>query len=300
MTTDPPFRSGYVAVAGLPNVGKSTLVNSAIGERIAIVTAKPQTTRRRLLGILTRDDAQVIFTDTPGLCVDAKALHRFLNLEIDRAFSDADVVIAVFDPVASEAEQETRVLEKIRLAAKPTLLVLNKTDLVKDKAALLPRIADLSAAAKFDEVFCVSAKTGDGVAAVVEAAVARLPEGPAYYPEDDLTTADMRFLAAEMIREQVFLQTGKEIPYSTAVVVNTYREPDGDRPIFIEAEIVVERDGQKGIMIGAKGAKLRAIGTAARKSLEAFVGHPVYLELFVKVRENWSRDDRMLQRLGYV
>ncbi|MCL4234780.1 MAG: GTPase Era [Deltaproteobacteria bacterium] len=300
MTTSTPFRSGYAAVAGLPNVGKSTLVNAAIGERIAIVTAKPQTTRRRLLGILSRTDAQVIFTDTPGLCVDAKALHRFLNLEIDRAFADADVVIAVFDPRASDAEQEARVLEKVRLGAKPTLLVVNKTDMVKDKGSLLPRIADLSAAARFDEVFCVSALKGDGVTEVIEATVARMPEGPAYYPEDDLTTADMRFLAAEMIREQVFLQTGKEIPYSTAVVVNTYREPDGDRPIYIEAEIVVERDGQKGIVIGARGSKLRAIGIAARENLEAFVGHPIYLELFVKVRANWSRDERMLQKLGYV
>ncbi len=300
MTTSPSFRSGYAAVAGLPNVGKSTFVNAAIGERIAIVTSKPQTTRRRLMGILHRDDAQIIFTDTPGLCVDAKALHRFLNLEIDRAFADADVVIAIFESCVSDAEQESRVVEKIRLASKPALLVVNKIDTARNKALLLPRIADLSAAAKFDEVFCVSALKGEGVAQVIEAAIARLPIGPAYYPEDDLTTADMRFLAAEMIREQIFLQTGKEIPYSTAVVVNTYREPAGDRPIYIEAEIVVEREGQKGIVIGAKGSKLRDIGTAARENLEAFVGHPIYLELFVKVRANWSRDERMLQRLGYV
>lgn len=290
-------RSGFVAIVGLPNVGKSTLVNRVVGEKIAIVTAKPQTTRSRMLGICQRENAQIAFIDTPGVCRDAKALHRFLNAEVQASLESADVILLLVEPDSGEGEAV--VVERVREARRPVFACINKIDRLTSRDVLLPRIAGLADSTGAEHVYCVSATTGDGVDDVIDALVVKLPEGPPLYDPEELTTAPLRFIAAEMIREQVFLQTEREVPYSTAVVVNEFRERGEGKGVYITADVVVERDGQKGILIGRGASRLKSIGSAAREGIEALIGERVFLELFVKVRKDWSKDDRALQQLGY-
>ncbi|MCB9489465.1 MAG: GTPase Era [Deltaproteobacteria bacterium] len=294
------FSSGYVVITGLPNVGKSTLLNQILHERLAIVTPKPQTTRNRILGIHNTETAQAIFVDTPGVCDEINELNKYLNKEIARALADADVVLFVVDARTPPTEAEVALAEKIASTGKPALLALNKVDAVPDKGTLLPRIEEYKDLCPFVEVFPISAMGGENVPELVEKMVALLPSGPPYYARDDLTTANMRFLVAEMIREQVFLKTQKEIPYSTAVVIDEYLEPASrDDLTRIHATIHVERDSQKGIIIGAKGSMLGEIGRAAREKIERFIDGRVFLKLHVKVSKNWSRDKKSLDHLGY-
>lgn len=293
------FRSGFVTIAGAPNAGKSTLLNRILGERIAITSAKPQTTRSRILGVSHRPGAQIIFYDTPGI-FEAKDT---LNLRIvDTALSavgDADVVLAVVDAAHPDPRAEAYLSERLQAQKRPVVLALNKIDLVADKAALLAQIARWSAYREFASVVPISAAEGTQVEALIAAIVTVLPAGPPYFPEDTLTDASERFIAAELIREKIFRLTGEEIPYASAVTVEAYKQSEDGRKLSIEATVHLERDSQKGIVIGKGGAMLKRIGTEARIDIERTTGAKVFLKLFVRVQKHWRRDTKAIERFGY-
>lgn len=294
------FRSGYVAIVGEPNVGKSTLLNSLIGRKISIVTKKPQTTRHKVLGILSRDDSQIVFLDTPGILKPKYLLHDAMMAFAYSAIGDADIILFLIDATNPklDAEEEhdaaDRVLEKLD---KPAYLIINKVDLVK-KHELLPVIATYSERFSFKEIFPVSALNGQGTADLVQTIVGDLPVHPPYYPLDIVSEHSERFFVSEIIREKIFEQFREEIPYSTTVDIIDFKEQEG-RKDLISAEIYVERDSQKGILIGKQGAALKEIGESARKDVEEFLGRPVFLEIHVKVREEWRHNEAWLKRLGY-
>jgi GTPase len=290
------FRSGYVMLLGRPNVGKSTLLNALMGEELAIVTPKPQTTRNRILGIHTSEEHQIIFLDTPGVVEDARGLNAFLKREVQRAMKDADVVILVVEAFGPPRLSEKTLIQKLAKLDRPAILAINKVDKIQKKD-LLPLIEQYNALHDFAAIVPVSALRKDGVERFVPQIVSLLPKGPMYYPPNQLTDATERFLVAEMVREQVFLKTTQEIPYSSAVLVDAYEhKPD---LLSIRASIFIERGGQKGIIIGRGGAKLKAIGTAAREKIEAFVGKRVFLDLHVTVKEDWTRSEGKLREMGY-
>ncbi len=300
-SADSTFRSGYVAIIGLPNAGKSTLLNHILSETLAIVTPKPQTTRDRITGIYHTEEAQVIFLDTPGLCRSASKLNERLNREVFRALGDADLILFLVDVLKSNPEAEDLLATRISRSGTPALLVFNKIDKLANIETLMPRQVELMEAGRFENAFSISAEKGTNVDRLMDVVLAAMPFGPAYYPEDQISTENMRFLAAEMIRRQVFLFTEKELPYATAVTIQNYTEPKaaGDL-LFIEADIVVEKDSQKGIIIGAKGSMLKKIGQAARLEIEEFTETKVFLKLFVKVRKNWTHNENFLKDLGYT
>ncbi len=291
------FQSGYVAIVGVPNVGKSTLLNALLGEKLSIVTDKPQTTRHRILGILNRKNAQVLFLDTPGMHRSEKLLNETIVETAMQAMSDADVVLHLLPPKAKFTEADRRIAQHAKDTGKPYLVLINKIDQV-DKESLLPLIQKVQEAFFPQEIIPVSALHDDGLARVVKAIVERLPEGPAYYPTDLYTEHDMRFLSAEMVREKVMQLLYEELPYSVATQVEEFKE-EGEIP-HIHVAIIVEKDSQKGIVIGNKGAMIKKIGQLARKDIEAMVGKQVYLELFVKVIENWTKSERQLKELGIL
>ena len=284
-----PTRCGVVALVGTPNAGKSTLTNTLVGQKLAIVSPKVQTTRTRLLGIALAGSAQLLLVDTPGLFAPRRAIDRAMVADAREAARDADVRLLLVDaarPVLPEALPGTA----------PSWLVVNKVDLVA-KDQLLPLVARLSADMACQEVFLVSALTGDGVADLRDALAGAVPEGPWLYPEDQLTDAPARLLATELTREQLFLQLGQELPYATAVLPETFAtRPDG--AIEIRQQILVERDSQKAIVVGKGGARIRAIGTAARAAIGAALGARVHLFLHVKVAPGWPDDPRILRALG--
>jgi GTP-binding protein Era len=289
------FRSGFVAVVGRPNVGKSTLVNRLVGEKVAIVSDKPQTTRNRILAVLNRPDGQVVLFDTPGI---HKPMHRMNERMVDAAVSSlgqVDLALWVVDVTEEYGPGDRYVKEVLARSGKPVMLALNKIDLIA-KLQLLPLIDHYRRLLDFVEVIPLSALAGDKVDVLGERLVAHLPEGERLYPEDFLTDQPERFFVAEMVREQILRHTREEIPYSTAVVVDSFKE--GEPLVRIEASILVERPSQKGILIGRGGAMLKAIGSAARREIEAFLGTKVYLGLFVKVREGWREDQAVLDEMG--
>jgi GTP-binding protein Era len=289
------FRSGFVAVVGRPNVGKSTLVNRLVGEKVAIVSDKPQTTRNRILAVVNRPDGQIVLFDTPGI---HKPMHRMNERMVEAAVSSlgqVDLVVWLVDVTEEYGPGDRFVADVLRKSGKPVILALNKIDLVA-KPKLLPVIDRYRRLMDFVEIVPLSALTGDNVDLLGDRLVAHLPEGDRLYPEDFLTDQPERFFVAEMIREQILRQTREEIPYSTAVVVDSFKE--GEPLVRIEASILVERDSQKGILIGKGGAMLKAIGSAARREIEAFLGSKVYLGLFVKVREGWREDASLLDEMG--
>jgi len=295
-------RCGIVAVVGRPNVGKSTLINAYLRTKVSIVTPKPQTTRERILGILSRPGFQVLFQDTPGIHVPHRALNRRMVAEADGALQDADVVLALSDAhdAASCLEVECEVLKRLESAQKPVLVAINKVDQVQ-KARLLPLIEIWHRHLHPAAIVPISARTGDGLEDLLAEVVARLPSGPALYPAEDLSDRPLRFLAAEVIREKVMLFTHQEVPYSTAVRIEAFQEPPaGARRglVRISATILVERPSQKKIVVGSGGAMIRRIGSAAREELEALIGHKVFLELFVKVEEDWTQSEQGLRRAG--
>jgi GTP-binding protein Era len=292
-----PFRSGYVTIAGPPNVGKSTLLNRLTGRKIAIVTPKPQTTRNRLLGILTRPGVQMIFVDTPGIFQPGYPLQKAMVETAVRALGEADLALAMSDAAQGRSDDENRVLKLLSESRAAAVMAINKVDLVKDKKQLLPLIDRYHRTGLFREIVPVSALTGDGVEELVTVLSGLLPEGPQYYPEDMITESPERFLAAEVIREKVFLRTGEEIPYSAAVKVDEYKDR-GDS-LYIKATIYLERNSQKAIVIGQKGAKLKEIGQLAREELEAQVGRKIFLDLWVKVRRRWRHQTGDLRFFGY-
>ena len=290
------FKSGYVMLMGRPNVGKSTILNQFLGEQLAIVTPKPQTTRNRIQGIYTRDDCQVIFLDTPGVVKSARGLNAFLALEVQRAMSNADVIVLVVEPYESARESEEKLLEKIAKLNVPIILAINKVDKV-EKLKLLPLIEEYNQRYSFRAIVPISALRSHGLDGLLSEVVAILPKGPMYYPPDQISDANERFFVGELIREQVFLFTKQEIPYSSAVVVESFKDK-GDI-VHIDAAIFVERDGQKGIVIGKNGEMLKKIGSAARVKIEVFLHKKVFLQLLVKVKKDWTRSEGKMREMGY-
>jgi len=293
-------RCGVVAIAGRPNVGKSTLLNRLLGAKIAIVTPKPQTTRDRILGVLTLPGCQVLFHDAPGIHSPHRALNRRMVSEALAAIADADVVVMVTDARAASAAagEDRHVLDRVAACGRPVVLALNKIDTIA-KPALLPVIDAFSRAHPFAAVVPVSALTGDGLDVLVGEVRALLPEGPPLYPADDLSDRSLRFIAAEVVREKLMLFAREEVPYSAAVTIDQFLEPAPPEVVRIFATIHVERDSQKAIVIGKGGAMLKRIGSAAREDIEALVGRKVFLKLFVAVDRDWSTTDAGLKRVGY-
>jgi GTP-binding protein Era len=292
-------KSGFVALLGRPNVGKSTLMNRILGAKIAIVTPKPQTTRDRIAGIHSEERGQIVFLDSPGIHKPHRALNAAMVRTAQRIGEEADVVAHIVDDreIGKEGEDALvrGVLEKLSV---PRLLVVNKIDRMGTPAAE-ERRAELSREGFYAASFLVSAVRGTGVDAFLSSLFGMLPEGPAFYPEEDLTDLPMRFIAQEVIREKLFGELEEELPYSVAVQIREYKEEPEKNLVRIQAEILVERESQKGIVIGKRGGVLKKVGTASRLELEKETGGRVYLELFVKVEKEWSRDEKMLRRLGY-
>lgn len=297
MTEKHIFRSGFVAIIGRPNVGKSTLLNQIIGQKIAITSPKPQTTRNRILGILNTDDAQVLFVDTPGIHEARSPLNRYMVDQARSACLDVDVVLWLVeaDRPADTDPMIPRLLEKSK---NPVLLVINKIDTIhKDK--LLPLIDVYRKICPFASIVPISALKGAGVEALMSEIPALLPEGPRYYPEDQLTDVPERFIVAEMIREQILMRTKDEVPYGVAVMVERFEENPARNMIGISAVINVERDSHKGILVGKGGTMIRQIGQSSRKEMERMLGVKVHLELFVRVQKNWTSSGRMMKEFGY-
>jgi GTP-binding protein Era len=292
------FRAGFIAIVGPPNAGKSTLLNRMLGMKISITSKKPQTTRNRILGILHRPGAQLVFVDTPGVHDASRPLNVRIVDQAVAAIADCDLVMFMVDASSHMPKAETLLLEKIKAVNTPVVLVLNKTDLVAKEAVLLQ--LDLwKNEHDFVDMIPISARKGTQVDHLIGEMEKLLQENPPFFPEDALTDVPERFLAAELIREKVFRLTGEEIPYASAVTIDSFAEEDRDKLVTIHATIHVERDSQKGIIIGKQGAKLKEIGTAARKDLERMLDTKVFLKLFVRVQKNWSRDTKALDRFGY-
>ncbi len=288
------FRAGICSIIGLPNVGKSTLLNALIGERLSIVTPKAQTTSQRLLGIYTDDAHQAVFVDTPGLLEPRYALHESMQAEAERAQVDADVLLYVVD--VGWDQSVAHAADFTIPAAVPSILCLNKSDRLPGPEREVLRLR-MSEAPGWAKVLETQATAGEGVDEVRQAILGFLPESPPLYPVDDIATAPVRFFAAELIRESCFVQLADEVPYATAVEIDTFRESDD--PVYISAMIYVERESQKGIVIGRGGSMIRKIGRESRVKIEELIGRPVYLDLRVKVLANWRRRPGRLKLLGY-
>jgi len=290
------FRCGYVALVGKPNTGKSTLMNALLGEKLSITAHRPQTTRHQILGIRSREDYQCIFVDTPGIHDDnSKAIHRYMNRAATSVLDDADLVCALLDVTRFNTDDH-RILERLR-GRSNLLLVVNKIDRLK-RDECLPVIERIAAQAPGAECVPVSALHGDNLERLMELIVARLPPGGAHFPDDQLTDKSMRFISAEIVREKLFRRLKQELPYSITVNIDHYVEEEA--LTRISATIWVERQSQKAIVIGKEGKQLKAIGSAARRDIERLVGSKVYLQLWVKVRADWSDDERSLAAFGYA
>jgi len=293
----PAKRCGYVAILGRPNVGKSTLLNHIINQKISITSRKSQTTRHRILGINTKEDAQIIYVDTPGMHRDGKrAMNRYMNKQASATINDVDAIIYVVTALEF-TEQDQFVLEKIKGSAVPVIAAVNKVDRVKDKESLLPYIQRLSGEMAFNQIIPISAKTGDNVHGLEDKVVSLLPVSGFMFSADQLTDKSERFLAAEIIREKLMRRLGDELPYALTVEISKFAEEK--KIIHIDAIIWVERDGQKSIVIGKQGAMLKNIGKQARVEMEKLFENKVFLSLWVKVKEGWSDDERALISLGY-
>lgn len=296
--SEPRFRSGFVAVVGRPNVGKSTLVNALVGGKVSITSDKPQTTRSAVRGILNQADVQVVLVDTPGYHKPKTLLGSRLNELVRSAWSDVDLALFVVDGAAGVGRGDQRVAKDLRDANRPTLCVVNKTDEMKPHE-IAGALAATAATGDFDEFVPLSAKTGDGVDLLRELIVARMPEGPMYYPEGTNTDQPPPAFVAEVVREKLLARTRDELPHSIAVMTEDYEERD-DGLLEVHATIFVERDSQKGIVIGKGGATLKAAGTEARQEIELLFGRRVFLDLRVKVEQDWQRRAHALERLGFV
>ncbi|MFC0444719.1 GTPase Era [Pseudidiomarina halophila] len=290
--------SAFVAIVGRPNVGKSTLLNRILGQKISITSSKPQTTRHRILGIETEGERQIVYVDTPGLHKDEKkAINRLMNRAATSSISGVEVVLFVVE-AERWTQEDDMVLAKLIKSRQPIILVVNKVDQIKDKAALLPLLQKFAERHDFAEIIPLSAKTGDKVEGLRQLVHSYAKPGVHHYPEDYVTDRSMRFMAAEIIREKLMRFTGDELPYSTTVEIERFQTaPTGTT--HINALILVERDGQKRMVIGAGGSKLKTVGTEARRDIEKLIGGKVHLELWVKVKSGWADDERALRSLGY-
>ena len=290
-------KSGFIAVVGRPNVGKSTLINSLIGQKIAIMSDKPQTTRNRILCILTQPDAQVVFLDTPGMHKPLHKLGEYMERTAENTLREVDAILFVVDATEKLGAGERYILEHLKATKKPVILVVNKLDLI-ERAQVLPIITTYTAQYEFAGVVPISAKAKLNLEELLGEVKKYLPEGPQYYPEDMVTDQPERLIAAELVREKVLELTRDEVPHAVAVDVDEMAtRPTGD--VYIRATIYVERDSQKGIIIGAKGSMLKQVGALARKDIEALLGSKVYLDLWVKVKKDWRTRDNVLKGFGF-
>ncbi|MBI2194557.1 MAG: GTPase Era [Planctomycetes bacterium] len=313
-----PYRSGFIGILGRPNVGKSTFLNRVIGEKVAIVTPKPQTTRDKIMGILHFEGGQMVFLDTPGVHRGTTTLNRHMVQVALRTLDDADLLFCLFEPPAASLgyprgdqglfldDESLLLLEHLSRTRTPKFLVINKVDVLDEgpviahftgRQALQPLVEAVRQHAAFDESFVISARTGEGIDALVEAAKSRMPEGPPYFPEGMFTDQTDRSFAAEVIREKIFLLLGQEIPYHSAVTIEEF--DDSEETLHLHATIHVDRESQKGIVIGHRGQMIRNLRIAAREEIQKILGQPVFLKLQVRVSERWSQDDRIMKRLGY-
>ena len=291
------FRCGYVALVGRPNVGKSTLLNHLLGQKLSITSRKPQTTRHRILGIKTKPSAQLIYVDTPGIHKGgSRALHKHLNRAARSILQDMHVVVLVVDAM-NWTDEDDLALEACKSAGCPVILAINKIDLIKDKDALLPYINELTSKFNFDHVIPVSAKKNIQTDELENAIEQKLPFSEPYYDEEQITDRSSSFVAAEIIREKLVRLLGDELPYETTVEIEKFQ--DTEKLLKLYAVIWVERDNQKAIVIGKNGARLKQIGQQAREDLEKFFGKKVYLQTWVKIKKGWSDSERALQQLGY-
>ncbi|MGD8338753.1 MAG: GTPase Era [Desulfobacterales bacterium] len=297
-STRSSFRSGFVAILGAPNAGKSTLLNQILGQKISITSKKPQTTRNRILGILNRPSAQLVFIDTPGVHKATDPLNIRIVETALSSLGDVDVVLVIIDVARSDPTSEGLMVRKIKAGKKPVVLALNKIDLIP-KTDLLPIIDRWSMVTSFGDIIPISAEKGTQVDRLLASLETLLPFGPPFFPDDIVTDLPERFIASEMIREKVFRLTGEEIPYATAVAVEAFKEEKKGSLVRIHATIHVERDSQKGIIIGKGGRMLKSIGETSRREIERFLGVKVFLKLFVRVQKNWSKDTRALRKFGY-
>ncbi len=292
-----PFKSGYVAIAGRPNMGKSTLINDFMDCKLSIVTPKPQTTRKKIMGVLTKEDYQIVFYDTPGIMNPEYELQEYMVKTAYDAIEDADVILFMAEPFKPPATLDKKIFERLSHFNIPVILAINKVDLV-EKDSLIPIISAYDKQFKFAEIVPVSALKGTNLDLMLSLIVKYLPEGEPFYPEDYMTDYNERFLASEIIREKVFEFYGEEIPYSTTVEIEEFKEREAGKD-FIKAIIYVERDSQKGIIIGENGKAIKRVGVIAREEIEKQIGRKVFLELRVKVMEKWRKDKNKLHKLGY-
>lgn len=290
--------SGFVAIVGRPNVGKSTLINSLIGEKIAIMSDRPQTTRNKIMCILNTDNAQIMFLDTPGIHKPQHKLGEYMVRAAESSLHEVDAILFVIDVNEKKGTGDDYVIEQLKKVKTPVILVVNKIDKLADKGRLLPIISSYTNSFDFAAVLPISALQDNDFTALVAEIAKHLPEGPEYFPEDMITDQPERVIAAEMIREKVLRLTRDEVPHSIAVEVEEMKTRDND-DLYIRAVIYVERESQKGIVIGAKGSLLKVIGKQAREDIEGLLGNKVYLDLWVKVKPDWRNKDRMLKQFGY-
>ncbi len=291
------FRSGHIVLLGRPNVGKSTLFNALVGERISIVTEKPQTTRQNVLGIVTTDKSQMLFLDTPGLLDPRYRLQEIMRRHIEEALDDADVLLGILDAKEFESSFDDEVKKVFKNAKGSTIVALNKTDLV-NADQVEQHLNGIRAELPDHKILPISGLWGSNLLELRSLLEANLPVGPKFYPEDMMTEQPERFFVAELVREEIFCQLRQEVPYAIAVTVEQFKE-DREK-VYIQSEIIVERSSQKGIVIGSRGKTLKSIGQSARKKIEAFLNRPVYLDLHVKVLENWRKKDYALRGFGYL
>jgi GTP-binding protein Era len=292
------FRAGYITIIGRPNSGKSTLMNSLLREKISIVTEKPQTTRQNVLGILSDEGYQMVFTDTPGLLTPKYKLQEAMLNSAVRAIKEADLIFYLVEADGNLKEKDVAVFKQLELDPKQVFLLINKIDLT-EKGALLPLIQFYHTTLQPSEIFPISALNQVGLPELVQSVIARLPLNPPFFPEDELSTFPERFFVAEIIREKIFLNFEQEIPYSTTVHIEEFKERENGKD-YIRAAIYIERAAQRKILIGKNGSALKKIGQLARTEIEAFLQRPVFLELYVGVREKWRQNERLLKEFGYL
>ena len=292
------YKSGFIAIIGRPNVGKSTLMNHVIGEKIAITTPKPQTTRNRIMGILNRNDGQFIFIDTPGIHKAFTPLNKLMVDTAVRTFGSTDMLLLLIEADKGILKADRDLITSLEGTPLPVILGINKIDLVR-KEVLLPIISESQHLFPFAEIIPLSALDGQGVDTLLDEIWKRLPEGAPLFPDDMMTDRTERFIAAEVIREKIINLTHQEIPYATAVTIDAFKEDEDHRHIHIEATITAEKESQKGILIGRKGSMLKRIGSLARTDLEIFFASRIFLQLFVRVRKDWTQDKHLLKEFGY-
>lgn len=297
MNDNKEFHSGFVAIVGRPNVGKSTFLNRIIGQKIAIMSDKAQTTRNKIQGVYTTDNAQIVFLDTPGIHKPINKLDDFMEDSAMSALNEVDAVLFMVSATETRGAGDNFIIDKLKKVNKPIYLLINKIDDINPNK-LLDIMDTYKNALDWSEVFPISALQGNNVDELLNNLENRLPEGPQYYPEDQVTDHPERFIVSELIREKILMLTRQEIPYSVAVEIQSMKSQDNGK-VHIEATIIVERDGQKGIVIGKKGAMLKKIGTLARQDIEDLLGSKVFLELWVKVQPGWRDKASMLKSLGY-